>query len=310
MATLDAFGPAVTVFRRLGATPEGRDWLNGLPDLVHRLEAQWDVRTGPPYRGGSSSWAAPAALADGTAAVLKVAWPHREARGESIGLHLWQGRGAPNLYAAEPDAYAVLMERCHPGLPLSSATVSPDDALTAAAAVLRTLWIAAPDGHGLERLSDVCAEWAGTVRDRQGTLQPPFDPGLVAMGAQLLESLPATAPTEVVVHGDANPTNLLSATRQPWLLIDAKPMVGDPAYDVAPLLLQLASPMDEPEPAKVLGRRLSLLAEELDLPIDRLLAWSVARTVESALWYASMGETAMGSEEMAVVEVLARLLLA
>lgn len=308
MPTADAFGPDVTVFRQLGATAEGRAWLSGLPDLVHRLETQWEVRTGQPYRGGSSSWAAPATTSDGLPMVLKMAWPHREARGESIALRLWDGQGAPILYAAEPSVYAVLMERCDPGLPLSATGVSPEDSLTAAVAVLRKLWVAPPARHGLEHLGDVCAGWAVSVRDRQRALRPPFDPGLVALGAHLLESLPASASREVVVHGDANPTNFLSATRQPWLLIDAKPMVGDPGYDVAPLVLQLASPLEGPEPSRDLGRRFELVANAIGEPSERLLAWPLARTVESALWYASMDDLAAGSEEMATAAVLAGLL--
>lgn len=296
------------MFRHLGATADQREWLRRLPDLVRILETQWAVRTGQPFSGGSSSWVAPATTTAGAPVVLKVAWPHREARGESVGLRLWDGQGAPILYAAEPSVYAVLMERCDPGLPLSVATMSPEDGLIAAATVLRTLWVAPPEDHGLERLGDVCAEWAVSVRDRQKALRPPFDPGLVAMGAQLLDSLPASASREVVVHGDANPTNFLSSTRQPWLLIDAKPMVGDPGYDVVPLVLQLASPLDEPDPARVLLRRFELLADAIGEPIERLMAWSVARSVESALWYVSIDDLAAGSEEMDTVDILARLL--
>lgn len=181
MPSVDAFGEDVTVFRELGNTADQREWLRVLPGLVRRLEAAWDVQTGRPFVGGSSSWAAPATLADGTPVVLKVAWPHREAKGESIGLRLWGGQGAPVLYAADGDAYAVLMERCVPGRPLALSALAPEDGLIAAAAVLRKLWITPPAGHGLERLGEVCAEWAVTIRDRQKTFRPPFDPGLVAL---------------------------------------------------------------------------------------------------------------------------------
>lgn len=298
----------MTVFHRLGGTADERAWLSALPDRVRCLEAQWGVKTGRPYEGGTSSWAAPGTTEDGTPVVVKVAWPHREARGENIGLRLWGGHGAPILYAAEPSIYAVLMERCDPGRPLSEAVMCAEDGLTAAATVLRELWVDPPEDHGLERLADVCAEWAVTVRDRQAELRPPFDAALVSLGAHLLESLPGSASEEVVVHGDANPTNFLAATRQPWLLIDAKPMVGDPGYDVAPLVLQLASPLNDAHPAQTLRGRYALLADALGVPFERLVAWSIARGVESALWYASTDEPAAGTEEMSVVAVLAGLL--
>jgi streptomycin 6-kinase len=303
-----AFGPHVTVFRRLGGTADERAWLGALPDRVRRLEQMWRVQTGRPYEGGSSSWVAPGTTTDGTPVVLKVVWPHREARGESIGLRLWSGHGAPVLYAAEPSLYALLMERCDPGLPLSQAPMSADEGLRVASGLLRELWLAPPSDHGLEHLADVGAEWAITVRSRQTSFRPPFDPGLVELGAQLLASLPASATEEVVLHGDANPTNFLSATRRPWLLIDSKPMVGDPGYDVAPLALQLGDPLDGPRPTDILRRRYEVLEELLGIPFGRLVAWSVARGVESALWEASTDDVTAGADEMATVAVLAALL--
>ena len=50
------------------------------------------------------------------------------------------------------------------------------------------------------------------------------------LGAQLLEQLPLdTSAHTVVLHGDFNAGNVLAAEREPWLAVDAKPMVGDAA---------------------------------------------------------------------------------
>jgi streptomycin 6-kinase len=308
VAASGAFDPRLPVFRSLGGTADGRAWLSALPGIVAELEARWKVETGAPYREGTASWVAPATIADGTAAVLKVGWPHREARGEADALRLWAGRGTPRLYAADRSLYALLIERCEPGLPLALAPLRPEDGLLAAARALRGVWVAPPADHRFERLDEVGPEWSVTVRGRMASLRPPFDPGLVALGAELLETLPRSAAATVVVHGDANPTNFLSARREPWLLIDAKPMVGDPAYDLAPLALQLGSPLEGTRPEAVLRGRFALLGDALGLSVDRMLAWSLARTVESALWYASGGETATGSEEMATAAILAGLI--
>ena len=240
--------------------------------------------------------------------MLKIAWPHREARGESTGLRIWSGRGAPILYAAEPSLCALLMERCDPGLPLSQAPMSAQEGLRVASTLLRELWVAPPSDHGLEHLADVCAEWAITIRDRQALLRPPVDPGLVELGAQLVETLPASATEEVVLHGDANPPNFVSATRQQWLLIDAKPMVGDPGYDVSPLALQLGDPLDSPRTSDLLRGRFEVLGDLLGVPFGRLVAWSLARGVESTLWEASTDDVAGAVEEMATVALLAALL--
>jgi streptomycin 6-kinase len=108
------------------------------------------------------------------------------------------------------------------------------------------------------------------------------------------------------VHGDFNPGNVLSADREPWLAIDAKPMIGDPGYDPSPLLLQVDDPLKHPEP--VLQTRFRLFADAVGEPIVRLVAWSVAREVEAALWYASRDEIDDGIRTMGNARTLADLL--
>jgi streptomycin 6-kinase len=187
----------------------------------------------------------------------------------------------------DDDDYALLIEECRPGTTLLDDPAPAEDRLVTAAGVLHRLWSApVPDDAPFERVADVCAEWAQLLRRRMEELSPPIDPGLVAAGAALLESLPASATRSVVVHGDYNPTNLLRAEREPWLAIDAKPMVGDPGYDPLSLVLQVGDPIAE----GLVVPRYALVADVLGEPVDRLLAWSVARLVESALWHASRGE--------------------
>ena len=43
---------------------------------------------------------------------------------------------------------------------------------------------------------------------------------------------------EVVLATDLHAGNVLQAERQPWLVIDPKPFVGDPAFDATPLWLR------------------------------------------------------------------------
>ncbi|MET9295597.1 aminoglycoside phosphotransferase family protein [Streptomyces sp. NPDC003077] len=300
------FPPDLPVFREMGRTAAGCAWLDRLPGIVRDIRDAWDLRLDPPLHGGSCSWVAPAHLPGGGVAVLKVTWPHREAAGEGTGLRLWGGRGAVRLLRQDRERYALLVERCDPGTPLTEAPSPPAERLRSAAAVLRELWAAPlpPDGE-LERVADVCAEWADLLEERLIRLRPDYDPGLVALGARLLRELPATATREVVVHGDFNPGNVLAARRRPWLAIDPKPMVGDPAYDPWPLLEQVDDPFAYDDPRPVLRERFGLVAEALDERPERLAAWAVARVVENALWCADHDDTEGGAEEMETARVLA-----
>ncbi|MFF4607086.1 aminoglycoside phosphotransferase family protein [Streptomyces sp. NPDC001339] len=339
------FPALLPVVEQMGRTASGRSWLARLPGMVREIEERWQLRLGAPFHGGSCSWVAPAELPDGTAAVLKVTWPHREAEGEGPALRAWDGNGAVRLLRQDRDLGALLIERCRPGTQLGDAPLPPTERLTLAAHLLRELWTAAPtlpdgpdgpngpdgpDGPNgpdgpdgpdglngpdeqpvpnreLERVDAVCAEWADLVAERMRRLRPGYDPGLVALGADLLRTLPATATREVVVHGDFNPGNVLAAERRPWLAIDPKPMAGDPAYDPWPLLMQIDDPFTHPDPRRVLQERYALVAEILDEDPARLFAWSVARGVESALWSADHDDVAGGAEELTEIQLLAQL---
>lgn len=200
----------------------------------------------------------------------------------------------------------MLLERCEPGGELGVADHLPvEERLLAGAVLLTRLWVTPPAYRtGLERLADVTAEWADLVEARMERFRPGFDPGLVAHGTRLLRELPVSAAREVVLHGDFNPGNVLAARREPWLAIDAKPMIGDPAYDPWPLLEQVDDPFAHPEPRRVLAERSALLAGALGEDVRRLQAWAVARRVETALWAVDQGRPRSGAEIMDEARVL------
>jgi streptomycin 6-kinase len=58
------------------------------------------------------------------------------------------------------------------------------------------------------------------------------DKDLVSEGLRPFQELPRSAAIEVVLATDLRAENVIRAEREPWLVIDPKPFVGDPAYDV------------------------------------------------------------------------------
>lgn len=299
-------GEHLAVVREQSARADGRAWLAELRSLVDDAVERWGLLLGEPFDGGSCAFVAPARFQDEDV-VLKITLPHREARYEGDGLWVWDGDGCIRLVASSEDGFALLVERCAPGTMLRDDQPN-EDGLRAAAEILRRLWARPlPADAPFELVADVCAEWSALTRQRFEEFPLGLDPGLVATGADLLETLPATATRRVLVHGDFNPGNILRAEREPWLAIDPKPMIGDPGYDVSPLAAQLGLPDDAGPDREILHRNFQLIADVTGEPVERSFAWATARTTESALWHASLGEDEQAIDTMRWARVFADL---
>src|SRR5712691_2875014 len=113
-------------------------WREDAPHIAEELARRWDLRLGEAYAPGAAGHVVRAELPDGTPAVLKVFWPHREAEQEADALELWDGNGAVRLLARDDERSALLLERCEPGTFLS--TVGTEAALDVLVDLLPRLW--------------------------------------------------------------------------------------------------------------------------------------------------------------------------
>jgi streptomycin 6-kinase len=186
----------------------------------------------------------------------------------------------------------MLLERLSPGTPL--ADLADDEAATAIAAeVMRQLWRPVPPDHPFPTV-ERWAEGMQRLRAEFGGGVGPFPPKLVEQAERLFADLLGSMDTPVLLHGDLHHWNILAAARQPWLAIDPKGLVGEPAYEVGALLrnkLDVA-----PDIKRLTVRRVDQLAEALGFDRARLLSWNLAQAVLSAWW--SYEDHGSGWEEM------------
>jgi streptomycin 6-kinase len=267
---------------------ERHDWIAALPDIVKHLTDRWSiVEVGDPFQpGGQSAWVAPVRLGDDSNLVLKIAWRHTEAAHEAAGLRVWDGQGAVRLHAsAEFDhSSALLIERCMPGTSLARQPEVYQDAVIAS--LLHRLW-QHPPSEPFRPLQVMCDQWADEFEVKIAAGLGSVDSGLARAGIELFRSLPSTADRSVLLCTDLHAENVLAAQREPWLVIDPKPYVGDPTYDALQHILNCDDRLRS-DP-RALCRRMSDL---LDIDLERLLLWLFARCVQESPESPMLGEVA------------------
>lgn len=252
-------------------------WLRGLPAQVDALLRDWDLTLDGPAAHGQCALVLPVRTDAGVPAALKVTWPHAEARHEHLALQHWHGNGAVSLLRADPRRFALLLERART-TPLT--TLDDVEACAVVGGLYERLHVPAPPQ--LDRLSDVARDWA----DRLLALprDAPAPRRLVEQAASLARDL-APGSDGALLHTDLHDANVLAADREPWLAIDPKPLSGDPAFEVAPLLWNRW-----PEvvgSGDVRGRvryRLWTVVDVAGLDPDRARDWVVVREMVQALW--------------------------
>jgi streptomycin 6-kinase len=255
--------------------PRGAAWLERLPRLAAECAERWALSLGEPFRQGNVSLTLPATRADGTPAVLKLNFPEPESSREADALAYWNGEGAVRLLDADRDRNALLVERALPGNSLWE--VEDDEgAARVAAGVLRRLWRRPPSaGHQFRVLADEAEGWTAQARLDWEALGRPFERALVEAAQAAARELSASQSALVLCHQDFQGSNVLRAEREPWLAIDPKPIVGEPAFDVASLLRDRRWEIR----ADVIRRRLDVLAEELQLDRDRMRGWGIVHAL-------------------------------
>lgn len=268
---------------REGYSDKGTAWLEALPNLISECEKRWSLTVRPPFPNLSYNYVAPAVQADGTECVLKLGVINPELLCEIEALRLYDGRGIVRLLEADPERGVLLLERLQPGIPLR--LVAEDEIATAiAAGVMQQLWRPVPANHPFPTV----AGWArGMERLRQefdgGT--GPFSRKLVETAESLFADLLPTQAEPALLHGDLHQWNILRATRAPWLALDPKGVVGEPAYEVG---AWLRNPVDRladwPNLKRIQARRIAQFAEILGVDRQRLIGWGIAQAVLSAWW--------------------------
>ncbi len=255
----------------LHSMPGGSEWLAELPGRLAACARRWSLRVGPPFGYAFASLAVPVDLPDGTRAVLKLQFPDAESEHEATALRRWSGDGGIRLLAHDPELRALLVERCDPGTPLHALPL--DEALDAVVALLPRLWV--PAGQPFMSLAEAAAGWTARLPITWERAGRPYERRLLDAALDLLTGLAGSQGEQVLVNQDLHAANVLRAEREPWLVIDPKPLVGEREFSVVPMVR--GTELGHSRAA--VRRRLDRLSAELGLDRERVRGWTIGQTM-------------------------------
>lgn len=256
--------------------PDWADWVAALPRLTRAVVADWQLRLDGPATHGHCSLVMPVRTTAGAAAVIKVSFPDDESEHEHLALRRWAGDGAVRLLGADPHRRAILLER------LRTDDLTALDDVTACeivAGLYRRIHL--PAMPQLRTLASYVERW--TVDLARLPRSAPIPHRLVEQALSAAADLTNDDAAASVIHGDLHYGNVLAANREPWLVIDPKPVNGDPHYEIAPMLWnrfdELAGDVRDG-----VRRRFYTLVDAGGFDEDRARAWVVVRMVLNAMW--------------------------
>ena len=279
MADPLALPPAlIQVLRDLHADAD--EWLASLPETLANLETAWHIRVTGLVPQLSYNVVAYAERVDKTPCILKLSPPTDEMIREGEALSYYAGDGICRLLERDDDVSALLLERVTPGVSLQELwTPAEDETHTRITAeLMRRLWrpVAAPNPFR------TLTSWARALWDEYESVPP----DLQKQAQELMQGL---GPDEdpVLLHADLHHGNILTATKEPFLVIDPKGIVGARGYDVGTYFHNPMQATAE-ELITLLPKRLELFSDMLELDRKELATWGFVHMVLSACWDADM----------------------
>lgn len=257
--------------------PAWQAWVDQLPKLVAAQLDDWDLRPDGAPQHGFCSIVLPVRTQDGAPGMLKIAFPDDESEHEHLALRRWDGHGTVRLLRANPHRRGMLLERLHPR---NLNDVWDIEACEVVAGLYSRIHV--PALPQLRPLVGFIRAWNTDLAGlpRSAALPHRLVEQALSLGADLVDD---PASTGTMIHGDLHYENVLAADREPWLVIDPKPMSGDPHYEIAPMLFDRFDEL-EGYVREGVRRRFYTLVDAAGFDADRARAWVIIRMMHDAMW--------------------------
>ncbi|MGC2234849.1 MAG: aminoglycoside phosphotransferase family protein [Pyrinomonadaceae bacterium] len=265
----------------VGFGVDGKRWLVRLPEIIGEIEENWSLSVKAPFPNLSYHYVAPCICAGGEKAVLKIGFPGEKATtlSEIRMLKFLDGNSVCRLLRFDETRSALLLERLLPGENLKTVCKNDDKkAVEIAISVMREFWQKPPEKNDFPKLED----WFIGFEKAEKT---EFTYDYIKKARGFFEELTALSAQKTLLHGDFHHENILSASRETFLAIDPKGIVGDIGYDLSVFMINHADWLkDNPNRREKLNDAIRLFSEAFEIEPQNIRKWIFAFSVLSAWW--------------------------
>lgn len=265
--------PPTFLARAAELGPGAGEWLASLPALAEKYAREWKLEFDGEARHGFVGVAQPVRRSDGTPAILKLGWPHEESDDEPLALSTWAGQGAVLMYDNVSEDGVLLLERLDATRSLETEPIR--EAVETIGALARRLAVPAPETiqrslrlEAEELITGLPKSWSG--------LGEPFDRKFVDAAVEICVRLGPEA-GRLMVNEDLHFENVLAGEREPWLVIDPKPLAGDLEFGAISILWNRSG-------ESTMDKKVAWFAAAAGVDAERARAWTLVRAVQNWIW--------------------------
>lgn len=260
---------------------KGDKWLTNLPEIVAEIAEKWSLEIGQVFTNLSFNFVAQCVDETGEKYVLKVGVPEKDSpiMFENRALKSFGGKGAVKVVKFDKARCAMLLERAIEGKTLSE--VCGEDyprAVEIAVKLMERLPRNPPDKSKFIDLES----W---IEGLDRAVKAGFALEKVERAQQFFAELGEPFEKKVLLHGDIHFDNILSARREPFLVIDPKGVIGEIGYEIAVFLNDLAGwTAHLANRIQILDFAVEVFSKAFSVRPQDLRKWAFAFAVLSAWW--------------------------
>jgi len=214
----------------------GASWLEALPILLGRLEAEWSIKAGRLFPNATEAFVSEAVTADGEPVALKIPIPGLvKAERERSLLQTASGRGYVRVLHHDANSGAVLLERLGPQLAMLGLPI--EEQIRVICRTLRQAWMPPiPPGVRYPTGAEKALEMSSYISTAWPRLGRPCSEKVIEIALRFAEARrDAFDPADsVLAHGDPQAWNtLLHPKTNQYKFVDPDGLFIERAHDLS-----------------------------------------------------------------------------